>query len=165
MPSKKSSGPPKASVVQQNLPDGVSRQLWELSKSTSHLVEKLTSQETEEDIQQGCSKAEARSIAHFWRSRRALYNTNVKTHPNHAPIAVKTCKICTSYTDHDDVQVAKLLWHETAQKTGAGEQRRKEALEHGIVDKALQGVQSNDASLMESCAGALLLFAQQWVAL
>ena len=33
-------------------------QLWELSKSTSKLVEKLTLQETEEDIQQGCSKAE-----------------------------------------------------------------------------------------------------------
>ena len=65
MPPKKSSGPPKASVVQQDPPDGISVQLWELSKSTSHLVEKLNLQEPEEDIQQGCSKAEACSQAHF----------------------------------------------------------------------------------------------------
>ena len=34
-------------------------QLWELSKSTASLVEKLSAQETEEDRLQGCSTAEA----------------------------------------------------------------------------------------------------------
>lgn len=65
MPPKKSSASPTASAVQHKPPDGISTQLWELSKSTASLVKKLSAQETEEDHHQGCSKAEACSIIHI----------------------------------------------------------------------------------------------------
>ena len=51
------------------------------------------------------------------------------------------------------IQVARLLWHEAAQKTDAGQQRRREALEHKVVDVVLQGLQSGDAAIIEPCAG------------
>ena len=73
---------------------------------------------------------------------------------NHIPLLDETRDILSIV-----VQVVQLLWHEAAQKTGAGQQRRKEALEHGLLDIALQGVQSNDAWLMEPYAGGLLLAA------
>ena len=62
MAYKKAATPAKAPApapdVPRQPPEDVSAQLWELAKSTKALVERLSAQESEEDIEQGFSKAQ-----------------------------------------------------------------------------------------------------------
>jgi hypothetical protein len=51
------------------------------------------------------------------------------------------------------IQVAHLLWQEASQKTAAGQKRRKEAFECGVVEAALRCTQSGDAAIAEPFAG------------
>lgn len=55
------------------------------------------------------------------------------------------------------IQVAQLLWQEAAEKTHSAQLRRKEAIDHGVVDAALKGLRSSKAAIAEPCAGAMLV--------
>ena len=119
-------------------------QLWELSKSTASLLEKLSAQETEEDRQQGCSIAEACSNLFSAAASLMFLDT---------PHEGKNRSIWYIL-----FQVARLLGREAAEKTGAGQQRRKEVLERGGLEQALQRIRSTDAAVMEACAGDCMMF-------
>ena len=51
------------------------------------------------------------------------------------------------------MQVAQLLCLKLTQKTDSAEQWRKQALESGVLHACLCGLQSEDQSIAESCAG------------
>ncbi len=55
------------------------------------------------------------------------------------------------------IQVAQLLWQEAAETTHSAQLRRKEAIDHGVVDAALKGLRSSKAAIAEPCAGAMLV--------
>ena len=53
----------------------------------------------------------------------------------------------------DLMQVAQLLCLKLTQKTDSAEQWRKQALESGVLHACLCGLQSEDQTIAESCAG------------
>ena len=67
MPPKKPQAGADEPKVPPAPPPGVSEQLWEVSKDIQALVAKLKGDETQEDIEQGCSKAQVcTSFSYIW---------------------------------------------------------------------------------------------------
>ena len=56
----------------------------------------------------------------------------------------------------DPLQVAQLLSLKLTQKTDAAQQWRKQALESGVLDASLGGLQSENETIAESCAGIVV---------